>query len=995
MSTNIIIKAQEKAYRKGLEWAKTFLRGTDLSVTKELLIKNKIKIKRIHYASELNPAAAVFGESQVGKSYLVDFLLSSKRGDLKIYGGKDEQGQDKYCGFLESINPIGMGGESTSLVSRFTTKKTWIDDRYPIKVVMLSSVDIVLTICDSFYNDVQNHNFPTKEGIKEKIKELQGRYAGKPKVQEHITEIDIFEIKEYFNSGLFEKGEIFLADLKKTQFFEHISEFIHAVPVQEWKDIFAFLWNNNAVLTEMFLKLINTFSKLNFQRDVYTNIDAILRVNGTILQVNRIYELFGVKKLDDGRIVEEAKIPTMKVWLGTYEVEVNKSEFCALASELVLKVEDHLEEEKEFMKSLDIMDFPGARSREKLDENIITQSKSCVLLLRGKVAYLFNKYSQQYLISNLLFCHHEKNSNVKTLSLLMKGWIEGIVGKTPKEREEFMQLAEIPPLFLVGTKFNTDLKRTPNDDNGTEEEKLQAKANRWKLRFQDTLTSVIGETKQNRWFSEWTTQEAFKNIYLLRSYNFSCRDGIFEGYLKKKENGNYVLNYNEDGTLVGELKVSDDYRDFLVDLKQTFLDNAFVKQHFSNPEKSWNEAVSCNKDGSEWIIENLTKSSRNALISRKKRFDNYLRTSLNEMCEKLKSFYHDDESDQALQNALQNAGNINLKMDILFGRDKYFFAEFIETMLLREDKLHDVILNVIRTMKVLKETDMGELFAIRDNAKINPMLSQEENLELLQKAYYLSSIEQTQDFLKQKNIKIQDIINPPKVKNFARIIVEEVQNYWLKEYLDYNRFQSFIERGLTEKDIENLFGTLKALYVEKLNITEKIIEHIRPYVSKIEGLDDMAEMLADICSEKINRFVNTMGTAYFYAELWEDLQETVRRNDFDIKVEAHQYDQMTMDEDKTREDLKNVFSIYDNIENILNESPVDKRKLSYFSSYHAYRRWTDNMKLAFLATCGIPKYDINMNNALRTVFVDHIFSVPEFNPLFNTELGLKSLRKEA
>ena len=62
---NKIIDAQIKANKAGLGWGKAFLKGTDLRDLREDLISNRVTLKRIRYASCMNPAAAVFGESQV------------------------------------------------------------------------------------------------------------------------------------------------------------------------------------------------------------------------------------------------------------------------------------------------------------------------------------------------------------------------------------------------------------------------------------------------------------------------------------------------------------------------------------------------------------------------------------------------------------------------------------------------------------------------------------------------------------------------------------------------------------------------------------------------------------------------------------------------------------------------------------------------------------------------------------------------------------------
>ena len=49
-----------------------------------------------------------------------------------------------------------------------------------------------------------------------------------------------------------------------------------------------------------------------------------------------------------------------------------------------------------------------------------------------------------------------------------------------------------------------------------------------------------------------------------------------------------------------------------------------VQAHFEDPEKSWDEAVSLNHNGSSWIIENLTKAAKNAYMAREIKFDRLL-----------------------------------------------------------------------------------------------------------------------------------------------------------------------------------------------------------------------------------------------------------------------------------------------------------------------------------------------------------------------------------
>lgn len=984
---NKIIDAQIKANKAGLGWGKAFLKGTDLRDLREDLISNRVTLKRIRYASCMNPAAAVFGESQVGKSYLVDNLLASTKGPLMIYDG-----YGNAFGFIDKINPIGDGKESTSLVSRFTTKKQWVNDDYPIKAMLLSPIDVVLTICDSFFNDVKTpiDAFPKREDIKVKIDELISQYKDKPAVQDYITEDEIFEMKEYFGLGVLNNGENFINNLKDLRFFENLALIIQNVNVSEWINVFSYLWNNNSVLNNVFRRLIDAYQSLNFKNTVYIKMDSILREDGTILQVDRLFELFGITEFANGDKVQKARVPNMEVWTGDGSVTVAKSAFCALAAELVLKIADSLEEEKSFLNKLDILDFPGARSREMLDADKITDDIACQLLIRGKVAYLFNKYSQQYLISNLLFCHHKDKSEVKTLSSLLEGWINGMVGKTPEARAEFMRKAEIAPLFMVGTKFNTDLEKKPIDNTFFENGSMDSIDGRWDTRFSN-LSKLIGQ--QTKWFDEWTPGKPFDNLYLLRAYNYSCERGLFDGYeIQNTETGKWDLRVDDNGNILGETEVNDNYKKFLPVLKGSFKKFDFVTKHFKDPEKSWNEAATVNHDGSDWIIENLTISSLHAFESRTAQFDEMIIKLMERLCKRLKSYYHDDNADEELKRALSNAGDTQMMLDYLFGKDKYFFSDFISSMLVREDRLHDVILDAVHSSMVLDKTDFSVLFAIRDRAKIDPELDEEENYARMRTTYHKSTNQEVDDYLQSIGFTMHDVINPPMVKNFARIIVDATEDVWMSEYLTLDRFQEFVDRGMPEKTIETLLANMRVLYSEKLKMSALIAEHIHPYVSTPGKLDDMAEMLADICAEMINRFVNSVGTAYFYDELWQDVKATVEHNGFSISVEDMDQSSQKFDEEDTRKNLNEVFNVFDNVDEILNEVPVNTEKLTYFSNYHAYRHWTELMKIAYLATCGIPKYDVQMNNELRAILLNCIVNVDDLKDVIPSNLGLTEMQ---
>ena len=71
------INSQLSANAHSLEWGHVYLKGEELSNFRERLISNRIKLKRLQYASSVNPAAAIFGSGfrlQQGYSVCADAI---------------------------------------------------------------------------------------------------------------------------------------------------------------------------------------------------------------------------------------------------------------------------------------------------------------------------------------------------------------------------------------------------------------------------------------------------------------------------------------------------------------------------------------------------------------------------------------------------------------------------------------------------------------------------------------------------------------------------------------------------------------------------------------------------------------------------------------------------------------------------------------------------------------------------------------------------------
>ena len=354
----------------------------------------------------------------------------------------------------------------------------------------------------------------------------------------------------------------------------------------------------------MFGVVINEDKKLNFQTDIYVPFTAVLRDKGTLLKIEWLDTVCGVQ-IDTGRD---------EIYTDVYDSKGNilardfhKGNLSALIAELTFELPASVAEDRKFLHKLDLLDFPGARSREKYKEQEI-HTVLPKILRRGKVAYLFNKYSRSLRISSVLFCHHNDQKAEATIGETINSWLEDNIGSTPEERASMLNNTNgIAPLFLVATKFNIDLERTKTD-NASNVDKLDAHWNRFDTVFPEII-------KPNRWLDDWVKpgglfrSAAFQNIYPLRDFYWSGKNGVFDGY--------------SDGEIKSDEKCVHthlDYPNYFDNLKASFLKNEFVKRHFADPEQTWNDVATVNNDGSKAIIRNLDSIAGVLEEARKKKY---------------------------------------------------------------------------------------------------------------------------------------------------------------------------------------------------------------------------------------------------------------------------------------------------------------------------------------------------------------------------------------
>jgi hypothetical protein len=921
-------------------WIRTSLDGEKGKNAYRNIVNCRRLLKKKKFALEGNAAAAMYGESQVGKSYLISSLLSNEGIPFSITGE-----DDVHYNFIEEINPPGGGSESTSLVSRFSVNYKPINTRFPIKASLLSPADIVLVLCDSFYNDINlksslNIHLLSSEEINAEVYQWKDKLIGRQSQQQIFDEDAVLDVQEYFEK-YFQKADKVI----DSKFFEEISLLIDKTHPSEWKGIFSLLWNKNEIFTTLFAKLIDKYQELNFANEVYLPIESVLYAYGTLLDVKRLREIYTEPDKIEPKYTLHTKVLLPQNLL---ELEFEKSYLCALTSELVFNQSEALLNSKSFLQETDLLDFPGARSRLEKPLDAIETKTIPDLLLRGKVAYLFNKYSDAEKINILIFCAKHEQTAQRIMPRLLNNWVNKIVGNTVEEREVFISKSKVSPLFVIGTFFNVNLAYNPLQDkpDGTG----TPLKNRWLQRFTTTLEKEYFEKTTYSWFEQWTeSQPDFQNIFLLRDFEKSeTPSNIFKGFHANKKELEDVP--------------TPQYPNFRQDLRQSFLDYDFVKRHFPNPIESWDEAASINKDGTKLIIEKLTIAANNINNARREKTISELNDISKAIVTELLKYYHSSDKDEELKKAKSIAGDIQHKLDIAFSADGIKqFGHLMKEMTLDESIVLELYRKRIDDIEHRDIINLDIYSNYRIQVPVQEGDSEDSYFERLCAHYEKVSEDQKLQFrreLEAQQIDFEELISgsTEMIKNNAQQLAEALLEYWFV-YVNLHD-KHIIQKILAQEGssaLQEMTGMYQKLF-RKAGIVKKISAKIRHYIDGHNKADIPYEIVADMSAEMLNRCITSVGFDYFDDSEISDLRVANEKNNLGLLIDQ--------DENPKEKSIEELFGRIENWTEIIQSRPHEIKSLP---SYRNYLSWYNRLKVGFVSVCNIPNYDVQANQKLHAI----------------------------
>lgn len=506
-----------------------------------------------------------FGISQAGKSYLISALAAGSNGSLEaLYG-------ERRVDFIKEVNPVGGGKEATGLVTRFTRQAPAAPAGYPVPLRLFSEIDLAKILANAWFNDFNHEqlSFQLDEArVEERLRPFL-QLATQAKSYNGVSQEDVVALWDYLNAS-------FRKSVEKLEhaYWPQVLKIAPALSPGERAELFSLLWGELPALTETYRSLANVLTKLNHARTVFAPLETLIdHSNGSIMNVDSLNRLGS----SQDRHVE------IRYWKEEQQIgsaSLTQAELAALTTELIFPLAEV--EADSVVEQVDLLDFPGYRGRLKItaleEAGREGLNPICQLLLRGKVAYLFERYTDNQEMNALVVCASSaKQSDVADVGPVLNRWVEKTQGKSAEERQ-----GRNPGLFWAITmcdmRINSSLQLT------TEQLKEG-----WEGMLHMTLLERFA---QYDWLQQWAPGQAFNNCFLVR------KPGLDNPFIDLKDGTEQERNK--------EACITERYRQKLDEMGSTFISAKNVLQHVTEPSKAWHAMLELNDGG----MGRLTKALR-------------------------------------------------------------------------------------------------------------------------------------------------------------------------------------------------------------------------------------------------------------------------------------------------------------------------------------------------------------------------------------------------
>ncbi|MBC7953175.1 MAG: type III effector HopL1 [Rhodospirillaceae bacterium] len=750
------------------------------------------QLRKLGAAAERKMCVGVFGPSQSGKSYLISALARGDDGNLLAEFG------DARPDFVSEINPEG-GKESTGLVTRFTmTRPPGLPQGYPVKLRLLSETDLVKILGNSYFEDFNHEDTPDSAALGKALDALASRQGvgvgGAPDAD------DLSDLHEYFRDNFRHCARV---QMLESAYWVRAKELAPRLGIADRAQLFGLIWNGVTRFNELFARLQAALAQIDFAPEAFCPLSALIPREASIIDVATLAGLADESSSGGLDVVgsngRRATLPRAQVTALTAEITVV----------MVNKPDD-------FFDYTDLLDFPGYRSRKKntdIQRTLASGDALEELFLRGKVAYLFERYCAERELTSMLLCIGPGPAEVQTLPKVIDAWVRATHGDTVDRR------ADVPTtLFFVMTKFDMEFVKKKGA--------AQSEESRWNTRIEASLTSYFGGIGD--WVEHWRQGKAFDNVYWVRNPNVRA-EALFQ--------------YDAEGR---ELALRAEQEAYVGELKTGFLRSSLVTRHVADCEEAWNAAMSLNDGGIGYLRQRLRPLCNPDL--KRRQIQGSLAEERRRLSGRLALYFRSDDKEQ--ERKVKNELARTIAGRLAANSQAQRFGRLLRALQIADHELYDLFFRV-DDFEFDVEDGGGAVSAAPAPTIVGTGFSAVDLLgDIFGAAAPVLEEETCDDTAKAKK--------PP--KDAAAIRAAEVEKFWIDRMTslaENQHMQAFF--GIPPQEFGSFIHEL-AVGAARLGVDAKIEEEIR-IASRFRNIkrDKLVWKQASRASVAINSYVDWLG----------------------------------------------------------------------------------------------------------------------------------------
>jgi hypothetical protein len=452
----------------------------------------KIEAEIIEQASKRKPALGFFGESRVGKSYLVSKLLTNLD-ELKVKLFKDGEEKD----FIKEYNPSG-DSEATAVVTRFTKDENAHTMEGYIQTELLGPGSLLYSLYLGYameYNPRKDDDKFEEENINNLIATLKSEETS------DISPMVIWDVQQ----GVRQIGEF---TRKNEQRDEVVLESYEAcwnvikeadtLSTNHIRTIAKIIFFGNDEIFDFYCDLLKILENRNFPEYVFLPAECLKKLLNT--QYMKDYK---GEPSEDRIALKFTGLGNVEYNYPVFSTSTNGTidlfYFQVLTKEISLYAGSNC---SEIFNTVDAIDFPGIRAfkdpglRQQTD---FQQKELNNLAKSGKLRFLFYEYTKDLDITYLAFCINPGNIEARHLSDSLKNW----VNQYPDNKIDDAKNS----LYTIFTKTDETLADEVSEDNADE---------KWTIRFKSNFLDEFD------WSSDFIDTGSYQNLFLV--YNPSSKN---------------------------------------------------------------------------------------------------------------------------------------------------------------------------------------------------------------------------------------------------------------------------------------------------------------------------------------------------------------------------------------------------------------------------------------------------------------------------------------